>query len=338
MPAAFRYILLLILILAVSTGQSTSAQSIDGLLDRAEELNPLSSLLISQNGELLGARYYRGMKAGKTINVKSVSKSLLSPLVGIAIRDGLLENTQQKLADLLPDYADEIAVSHRDEITLHHVLSMTTGLEGTSFQNYGAWVTSKNWVKFALEQPVACDPAACMTYSTGNSHLISVILSKASGKDLRSYARDVLFRPLGIHLPSWDKDPQGYYLGGNNIGLRPLDMLRFGELYLNKGMYKGKQLVPASWIEKSWKTYATSPWNGHHHGYYWWSRNFAGYQTHFAWGYGGQYIFIVPKLELVVVFTSSLRNRPRGVDHNHVIQDFLVNDIIPTIEKMGASN
>lgn len=327
-----------LLVLALAIGQSTSAQSVEELLDRAEELNPLNSLLISQGGELLGARYYRGMKAGKIVNVKSVSKSLLSPLVGIAIRDGLLEHTQQKLADLLPDYADEIAASHRDEITLHHVLSMTTGLEGTSFQNYGAWVASKDWVKFALEQPVACDPAACMTYSTGNSHLISVILSKASGKDLRSYARDVLYRPLGISLPSWDKDPQGYYLGGNNIGLRPLDMLRFGELYLNKGVYKGKQLLPASWIEQSWKTYATSPWNGHHHGYYWWSRTFAGYQTHFAWGYGGQYIFIVPKLELVVVVTSSLRNRPRGIDHNQNIQDFLVHEIIPTIEKMASVN
>ncbi|MEM7284674.1 MAG: serine hydrolase, partial [Pseudomonadota bacterium] len=330
-PSAHLRFLLAFFLFLAATVPSLQAQSFDDLLDRGEDLNPLHSLLISWRGELVGERYYRGMKASKTINVKSVSKSLISPLVGIAIRDSLLEGPDQKLADLIPDYADLIAESHRDKITLHHVLSMTTGLEGTSFQNYGPWVSSKDWVKFALEQPVVCAPAACMTYSTGNSHLISVILSKKSGKNLRNYAREVLFRPLDIWLPEWDKDPQGYYLGGNNIGMRPRDMLKIGELYLNKGRYDSQQLVPAEWIEKSWQTYTISPWNGHRHGYYWWSRTFGGYKTHFAWGYGGQYIFIVPDLELVVVVTSSLWNRPRGVDHNQVIQDFLSDEIIPFV-------
>ena len=324
----------LLLVFSIS---STKAQSFDDLLDQADDLNPLNSLLISYKGELVAERYYRGMNAGKTINVKSVSKSIISPFVGIAIRDGILEGTDQKLVDLLPDYADLIEESHRDKITLHHVLSQTTGLEGTSFQNYGPWVSSKDWVKFALEQPVACRPSSCMTYSTGNSHLISVILSKASGQDLRSYMRNKLFRPLGIPLPNWDRDPQGYYLGGNNIGLRPKDMLRFGELYLNRGRYNGEQLIPSEWIEQSWAQYTISPWNGHRHGYFWWSRTFGGQKTHFAWGYGGQYIFIVPELELVVVVTSSLRNRPRGVNHNRVVQDFLSEEIIPLVESMAKT-
>ena len=336
-PPNSRIGILAFICLLTFIGRPAQAQNFDDLLDQAEDLNPLNSLLISWKGELVAERYYRGMRANKTVNVKSVSKSLLSPLVGIAIRDGLLENTDQKLASLLPNYADLIAASHRDKITLHHVLSMTTGLEGTSFQNYGPWVASKDWVKFAMEQPVACAPADCMTYSTGNSHLISVILSKTSGKDLRTYARDVLYRPLGIALPTWDKDPQGYFLGGNNIGLRARDMMRFGELYLNKGRYNGKQLVPADWIERSWQAYTISPWNGHRHGYFWWSRTFGGQKTHFAWGYGGQYIFIVPELELVVVVTSSLRNRPRGVNHNQAVQDFLADEIIPFVESMAKT-
>ena len=225
-----RFLYLLFLVFSYSA--TGFAQSVDSLLDRGAELNPLNSLIISWKGEVIGERYYRGMRANRTVNVKSVSKSLLSPLVGIAIRDSLLEGVHEKLVSLLPEYAEYIEESHRDDILLHHVLSMTTGLEGTSFQNYGPWVSSSDWVKFALEQPAACVPSSCMTYSTGNSHLISVILSRATGKDLRTYAREVFFRPLGIPLPTWDRDPQGYYLGGNNMGLRPRDMLKIGELFL----------------------------------------------------------------------------------------------------------
>ena len=314
--------------------QPVHGQSFDSLLTQAASLNPLNSLLISWKGEIVAERYYRGMRANRTVNVKSVSKSLISPLVGIAIRDSLLEGVHQKLVDLLPDYASHIEETHRDEILLHHVLSMTTGLEGTSFQNYGPWVASSDWIKFALERPAVCHPSSCMTYSTGNSHLISVILSEVSGENLHSYARDVLFRPLGIPLYAWDRDPLGYYLGGNNMALRPRDMMRFGEMLKDEGQYNGVQLVPASWIKRMWDVYAISPWNGHRHGYFWWSRTFGGERTHFAWGYGGQYIFIVPRLDLVVVMTSSLTNRPRGVDHNRVVQEFLAEEIIPMVSKM----
>lgn len=315
-----------------------STEAIDALLEQGEDLSPLNSLIISHKGEVLGERYYRGMKADKTVNMKSVSKTLLSPLVGIAIRDGLLEGPDQKLSELLPDYFEEIDDAHREGIALHHVMSMTTGLEGTSFGNYGKWVASKDWVQFALDRPIECKPAACMTYSTGNTHLLSVILSKASGKDLRSYGREVFFGKLGIPLYKWDQDPQGYYLGGNNMALRPRDMLRFGEVYLNRGRYEDEQLVPASWIDQSWKMLTVSPYNGHQYGYLWWSREFGGERTYFAWGYGGQYIFIVPQLELVVVMTSSLTNRPRGGDHNRIVQAFLADDIIPAISNIQEAS
>ncbi|MEM8483936.1 MAG: serine hydrolase [Bacteroidota bacterium] len=316
----------------------TEAQPADKfapLLDRADELAPLNSLIIYQKGEIVAERYYRGMKADKAVNMKSVSKTLLSPLVGIAMRDGLLEGPDQKIADFLPEYYAEIDDAHRNQITLRDVLSMTTGLEGTSFGTYGAWVASKDWVKYALDRDIACEIGACMTYSTGNTHLISVILSRASGKNLRSYAREAFFRKLGIPMHKWDQDPQGYYLGGNNMALRPRDMLRFGQVFLNKGRYKGEQLVPAEWIEISWEPRTISPWNGHRYGYLWWSRVFGGEQTYFAWGYGGQYIFILPELESIVIVTSSLRNRPRGVDHNQAVQQFLSEEIIPTLRASG---
>lgn len=315
-----------------------SDEAIASLLERGEDLSPLNSLLIYHKGEILGEQYYRGMKAGKAVNMKSVSKTLLSPLVGIAIRDGLLEGPDQKLSELLPNYFEEVEDTHRESIALHHVMSMTTGLEGTSFGNYGKWVASKDWVKFALDRPIACKPAACMTYSTGNTHLLSVILSEVSGKDLRTYGRDVFFGKLGIPLYKWDQDPHGYYLGGNNMALRPREMLRFGEVYLNRGRYNGEQLIPASWVDQSWKMLTVSPYNGHQYGYLWWSREFGGERTYFAWGYGGQYIFIIPRLELIVVMTSSLTNRPRGGDHNRIVQAFLADEIIPAISNLRETS
>ena len=203
---------LFVLAIGLLVASRVEAQSFDDLLDKGSELNPLNSLIISWKGEIVGERYYRGMRASRIVNVKSVSKSLMSPLIGIAIQDSLIEGAHVKLSDLLPEYAEYIEPSHRDEILLHHVLSMTTGLEGTSFQNYGPWVSSRDWVKFALERPAVCPPSSCMTYSTGNSHLISVILTEATGKDVRTYANDVFFGPLGFTVPTWDKDPQGYYL------------------------------------------------------------------------------------------------------------------------------
>jgi CubicO group peptidase (beta-lactamase class C family) len=214
---------------------------------------------------------------------------------------------------------------------------MTTGLEGTSFDNYGPWVASADWVQFALDQPVECRPGACMTYSTGNTHLLAVILARVSGEDLRTYARDVFYGKVGIPLPVWDRDPQGNYLGGNNMALRPRDMVRFGEVYLNGGRYEGEQLVPAEWIERSWEMVTVSPWNGHRYGYLWWSRTFGGERTYFAWGYGGHYLFIVPRLDLVVAVTSSLNDRPRGGNHNAAVQAFLADEIIPVVRSLRAN-
>ena len=327
----FLYRLSLVIAFLPGIVQGQPTDLFEPLLERAEELDPLNSLIIQHRGEIVAEKYYRGMKADRSVNMKSVSKTLLSPLIGIAIRDSLIEGPHQNLSALLPEYFAEIEDAHRRKISLHHVLSMTTGLEGTSFGNYGAWVNSADWVKHALNRPVVCEIATCMTYSTGNTHLLSVILSNVSQKDLRAYARETFYGKLGIPLYKWDQDPQGNYMGGNNMALRPRDMLRFAEVFLNEGRYNGEQLVPSAWIEASWKARTVSPWNGHQYGYLWWSRTFSGALTHFAWGYGGQYIFIVPQFELIVIVTSSLTNRPRGVNHNEAILEFLAQDIIPAI-------
>lgn len=305
---------------------------LERMLARAEQLTPLSSLVVSRGGEVVVEKYYRGMRADRAVNVKSVSKTLLSPLVGIAIRDGLLEGPEQRIDEILPETFDQLEASGRfdprkRQVTLHHLLSMTTGIEGTSFGNYGAWVSSRNWTWDALRRPMECDPGRCWDYSTGNTHLLSVILSRQTGTTLRAYAREVLFGPLGIPLYEWDRDPQGYYLGGNNMAMRPRDLLKFGQLFLDGGRYDGEQLVPEEWIELSWRPRNRSPWNGHRYGYLWWIEDWGGEIAYFAWGYGGQYVVVVPRLELVAVVTSSLARRQRG--HTRRLRDFFNHYVIP---------
>jgi CubicO group peptidase (beta-lactamase class C family) len=305
---------------------------LERMLERVEQLTPLSSLVIARAGETVVEEYYRGMRADRSVNVKSVSKTLLSPLIGIAIRDGLLEGPDQRLEDLLPETYDRLETAgaldaRKREVTLHHLLSMTTGIQGTSFGNYGAWVSSRNWVWDALRRPMECDPGRCWEYSTGNTHLLSVILSRQSGKSLRSYAQDVFFGPLGIPLYEWDRDPQGYYLGGNNMAMRPRDLLKFGQLFLDGGRYEGQQLVPEEWIDLAWRPRNRSPWNGHRYGYLWWTEDWGGEVAHFAWGYGGQYVVVVPRLDLVAVATSSLARRQRG--HTRNVRRFFDDYVVP---------
>ena len=303
--------------------------SMDEVVNRASELRPLNSLLILQSDSLLVEEYFWGMEPNRGVNVKSISKSLLSPLVGIAIHDGLIEGVDQPLSQLLPEYFQD-APPATDSIKLHHLLSMTTGLEGTSFGNYGEWIGSRDWVRNALDRPFVCETGTCMTYSTGNAHIAGVILSRVTGKSLLQYASEKLFEPLGVTLRPWDRDPQGYYLGGNNMRLSPRDLLLFGQLYLKRGVHEGEQLVPSDWIDASWQTYTISPWNGHGHGYFWWSRRFAGEPIHFAWGYGGQFVLVMPTLDAVAVITSDLNQR-RPRNHTRRIYGLLRSYLVPAL-------
>ena len=297
------------------------ARELDAIYREAAGMPLLTSLLVAHNGTLVREQYWHGLRAGQAVNIKSASKSILSALVGIAIAEGEF-GEQSRVSDLLPDYFREVRDPTKRALTVRNLLTMQTGLRGTSFDNYGEWVNSRNWVRYVLQQPFVCAPDECMVYSTGNSHLLSVALTKQTGMSTRTYAQRKLFTPLGMQLRGWARDPQGYDFGGNEMFFTPRDMLKFGELYRNNGRYNGKQIIPADWIRKSWGEYATSPFNGHRYGYHWWTREYDGLKVHFAWGYGGQFIFVVPARQLVVVATSSL-NRGRDGRHLRALHDLI---------------
>ncbi len=265
----------------------------------------LYSLLVSHRGELVFEEYYNGTDLRRPANMKSASKSVISALVGIAIEKGYIESVDDPIIKYFPDYISDQINSDKQLITIENLLTMQSGLETTSNRNYGKWVLSENWVEFAINQPLVAKPGTRMLYSTGSTHILSAILTRASGIDTKAFAQKHLTSKLGYSMSYWSKDPQGIYFGGNDMEMTPRQMLAFGELYLNKGIYDGQQIIPLEWIKESHRPHARSPrGQGRYYGYGWWLRDLAGMLVPVAWGYGGQLIFVVEPLDLVVVATS----------------------------------
>ncbi|MHB9878088.1 serine hydrolase domain-containing protein [Pacificimonas sp. ICDLI1SI03] len=304
-------------------------------MDAAEELPRLRSLIIMRDGETLAERrFHDGPPLDQPINIKSASKSVLSALTGIAIAKGVLSGTDQPILSVLRDQAPRDGDAFLQEVTVGHLLSMQAGLERTSGPNYGAWVTSSNWVRDALARPFVDEPGGQMLYSTGSSHLLSAMLTEASGRSTHELAQEWLAVPLGIDIPRWTQDPQGIYLGGNNMLMSPRGLARFAEMYRQGGLIDGQQVVPAEWIEESWTPRTRSPWSGNAYGYGWFLSEAGGHPLRFGWGYGGQMLYIVPDLALTVVMTSSA-DAQRDGGHIQALHSLLADGIVPAAE-MGA--
>jgi CubicO group peptidase (beta-lactamase class C family) len=306
-------------------------------LERANELPRLRSLLISIDREMVEERYFSGARPTHTANLKSASKSLLSALVGIAFDRGYLKSVQDTIGKFFPEYLTDTDDAKKKTITIEDLLTMRSGLESTSNVNYGRWVQSANWVRHVLARPLLDEPGGRMIYSTGNSHLLSAILTKTSKMSTFEFARSYLADPIGISMTPWMRDPQGVYLGGNEMHWTPRGMLAFGELYLNGGRAGGKQIVSETWIKESLRPRTRSSWSGREYGYGWWIDSLGGHATYYAWGHGGQFIFVVPDVKLVVATTSLPSPGDGRREHQRAIYDLMEQDIIPAVHAGGVS-
>lgn len=302
---------------------------------QAESLPRLRTLLVARHGELQVERRFRGPALDTPANVKSVSKSVLSALVGIAVEAGHLEGVDEPVSPYFARHLAADADPRKQQITIGHLLSMQSGLERTSGANYGRWVSSPNWVRYAVTRPLVAEPGGPRLYSTGNSHLLSAVLTQATGQSTWAYAREHLAGPLGIALPRWPTDPQGIYFGGNEMRMTPRAMLRFGELYRNGGRHEGRQVVPEAWVRESLTPRTTARRADEGYGYGWFIGEVRGHRMFYAWGYGGQFIFVIPDLELTVVTTSE-PDTPREHDHLRAIRRLLAEWIVPAAETGSA--
>ena len=301
----------------------------------AERLPRLRSLLVLRDGrELAAHRFHGGPTLDTPVNVKSASKSVISALVGIAIDKGVLTGPDQPILPLFRAEAPTNPDPRLARVTVGDLLSMRAGLERTSGEYYGRWVSSPNWVRFALARPFVAEPGGPMLYSTGNTHLLSAMLTRASGRSTLRLARESLGEPLGIAIPSWPADPQGIYFGGNEMRLSPRALARFGELYRTNGVVEGKRVLSERWIAESWTPRVTSPWSGGQYGYGWFVGEAGGHPVRFAWGYGGQMVYVLPDLRLTVVMTSQA-DGPRDSGHVAALHGLVADGIVPAAEKGG---
>ncbi|MEL7560936.1 serine hydrolase domain-containing protein [Stutzerimonas chloritidismutans] len=198
-----------------------AAENLDAIANQAERLEQLETLIGARHGKVLAERGYRGHKTSSPTNIRSASKTILSALVGIAIERDVLIGTEQPIADLIGSDFPAKPDPRLQQVTVGNLLSMQAGLGSTSGANYGAWVASPNWVRAALARPFEEEPGEAMVYSTGSSHLLSAILTRSTGKSTLQLAREWLAPLDGFDISAWTRDPQGIYLGGNEMAMTP---------------------------------------------------------------------------------------------------------------------
>ena len=268
---------------------------------------------------------YQATTPEKTDSVASVTKSFVGTLVGIALADGSLKSVDQTLAELLPQHRSVMS-SQVATTTLRQLLTMTAGLDADVDGNpSGVSVSSDRLVDDILKEGVVNHPGR-FAYSSASSHLLSAILAQATGRSTLDYARAKLFDPLGIdtagaaapvmveaNLPAyqkarfaWPVDNQGVNFGGGLLKIRPQDMARLGQVYLDNGRWNGRQVVPESWVRAATKAQvpASGGFGGDQYGYQWWVTTAGGHPAYAAVGVGGQLLEVVPDRSLVVVFTT----------------------------------
>ena len=298
-------------------GQPTGPERI---AEQARSLDQLHALVLRRGGSTVFERSFAGRGLDTPANIKSVSKTLLALLTGVAIERGALSGPE---ARILPALGRPATGDARDAITVGDLLSMRAGLASTSGAGYGPWVASPNWVDHALTRDLVGAPGGQYIYSTGGWHILGVVLARATGRDLLDLARDWLGRPLGIDIAPWQRDPQGNYMGGNQMALSPRALARVGEMVLNDGAWNGAQVVPAPWIATSWQSRGRSRWTGDGYGYGWFLTRIAGRAAAYGRGYGGQVLAVVPDLDLSIAIISDPNRPARSAGYFGDLQDLM---------------
>jgi CubicO group peptidase (beta-lactamase class C family) len=299
----------------------------------------LKCLIVCKNDQVIKEKYFHPGDAFSPHDVRSVTKSVTATLIGIAIDQGIIPSEEQTIGGYLRPLVSSMD-SAKANIRIRHVLSMSSGLSGNDLPDvteYNNWHNAPNQLQYTLNKPLIYQPGQTFGYNTGASHLMSAVLTQAGGMSTFQFARQRLFQPLGIEDHSWETDKQGIFIGGAGLALTPHDMLKIGQLYLNKGVYNGVRVVSENWIEKATtvqiSTNGIEPF-GPGYGYFWWVGNDGKHGYYFANGYGGQFIVVVPDLKLIVVATNTWSNVPLSTADTqwYSTLDLIMNRIIPLYE------
>ena len=301
---------------------------------RTQSFPQIHSVLIARGGEILLDERFPELTAPQFQSqnrtnglhlVASVSKSLTSTWLGIAVDQGLISSVTDSIYEFFPEYNGSIAnwSTSKAGMTLENVLTMQSGL---GCAEDFSWAATNDWVKHTLDLPLLQQPGTTFNYCTMLTHVLAAVVSNSSGLSVREFAEQYMFDPMGISLVEWQQAPSGRQIMGYAFWMRPRDMLKFGQLVLNEGMWEGERIVSAEWLEQ-----ATQPRvqvGSVSYGYQWWVptlvRGSDTLDVAAAWGNGGQDIYAIPELDLTVVFTAGNYNSSLATIPLTLMQQFVI--------------
>jgi CubicO group peptidase (beta-lactamase class C family) len=286
----------------------------------------IHSVLIVRHGYLVAEVYFPPYQKNMKHPVFSTTKSVTSAMLGKAIEEGYIKSLQQKVLDFFPDIAQDATDPRRKDITLEHLLTMSAGYNTNTMPDlYGKDASFDTVRQILTYDSVLLPPGTSFFYDPGLPHLLSAVVQTTTGTTLQAYTAQKLFEPLGITDFAWDADPRGITNGSTGLRLRPQDMAKIGYLYLRYGEWNGTQLLPKAWVETSTTRHIETKGlmnaaEDDGYGYLWWIDSFGGYSAH---GFGGQYIFVIPPLDMVIVFTGGLPD-PQFPVPNRLVKSYLI--------------
>ncbi|MCB2209775.1 beta-lactamase family protein [bacterium] len=311
--------------------QGIQSDNLKRMVEYIEENDlAIHSVIIYKDGTIPYEKYFDQYNENVTHNLKSTSKGVISALVGISVREGYIESLDESVLSYFPEY--KVRDPQISEITIRDLLTMSSGLKWNEngLNSMYTFFVSKRIVPRVLKLPLLAEPGSTFNYNTGLTHLLSAIISKASGMSTLEFAEEYLFEPLDIHNVQWDQDRNGVYIGGSELFMTPRAMTKFGVMYLQDGMYAGQQVVPEAWVRESTTTQIEGSFHGAQvqYGYLWWldigNQLFTYIEddnAYTAMGSHGQRIFIHPDLNMVVVITADQEDESQC---DILIRDFIL--------------
>jgi CubicO group peptidase (beta-lactamase class C family) len=309
----------------VSAGRGSAEvlQSMDSAI-RSGEFQKIGSVLVARGGSLVHEFYATGTGAATRRNTRSATKTVAGMLVGIAIDRGQIRGVHERVMSFFADRQPAAdADPRKDEITLEDLLTMSSALQcndddDCSPGNEERMYVAGDWIQFALDIPVGPEPSAGrqarrFSYCTAGVALLGAVLVRATGQAVPDFAREVLFGPLGIEDAEWAFTPQGLAFTGGGLELRSADLLKLGQLCLNRGAWNGRQVISPAWVADSLRQHVVVD-DQTGYGYLWWLRalrvggnSFSGYLMQ---GNGGNKVCVIPELDATAVITSTNYSTP----------------------------
>lgn len=301
------------------------SEALDRLYADIAQKDILGSVII-KDGYIVDEYYKDGYDETSIFEVHSSSKSITSTLFGIAVDQGYFDDLDKPISDYFPSVLESDNPYWQD-VKIWNLLTHTSGIDSSDSAYWYEWRASNNWIEYVLNRPITFEPGTGFNYSTGNTHLLSAILEDQIEESLYDFGKEYLFDPLDMDSVQLGVDAQGIADGGNGFLMNVYDMAKFGQLYVNDGLWEGERIVSSEWIAEATSSQFQRPSGSADYGYQWWVRTFGaqGYNGYFAQGYAGQFIFVIPDIELIVVFTSNYTG-------NSGIYWKFVNDVVSIYE------